>query len=203
MARRKNTTLFTLLYAVYLLLLGRFSGQKEVACSIINAGRDHPSFHPIVGFFVNSVIFITEVHDGEPFEDFLKRTHTGILETFEHQGYAVEQVFEELKIKYPDIPVSFNMLNIPSETAEEGAAPPETGYIGQIQDVKFDIEPYITEYRDALGIYWSYKKNIFKPGTIEYINKEYIEYLDYFSQNPGKSRSAYKHSKGKKNVWKD
>ncbi|MCP5054072.1 MAG: hypothetical protein GY940_43285, partial [bacterium] len=112
-----NTTLFTIMFAGYILLLSRFANQKDVACSIIHSGREHVGLYKIIGFFVNSLIFTTHVDDEESFSDFLRRTANDILELFQHQDYPAELVFEELKTQYPTVPVSFNLLNMQDETA--------------------------------------------------------------------------------------
>jgi hypothetical protein len=77
-------------------------------------------------------------------------------------------------------------------------APYHTADIGE---VKFDMEPYISEYKNGIDISWNYKRGMFKPGTIGYMVKEYIKLLDFFSKNPGKSFKAFKLSKGKRAVW--
>ncbi|MCP5102456.1 MAG: amino acid adenylation domain-containing protein, partial [bacterium] len=112
LAREYNTTLFVVMFSFYLLVLGRYSNQQPVSCSIISAGRDHEVLHPIIGFFVNSILFHTRIGGGEVFGDFLARMHHDVMECFRHQHYPLEQVFEELRMKYPEIPETFNMVNI-------------------------------------------------------------------------------------------
>jgi polyketide synthase PksJ len=201
LARQRNTTLFTILFSAYLMTLSRFSGHKEVACAIIAAGRDHPDLHPIVGFFVNSILFIARIDEGEPFADFLTRMHRQLTETFGYQDYPLELVFEELKTRYPDIPVSFNMLNVQSETAEETVDHAQPHHIDTIQDVKFHIEPYVTEYKSGLDIRWTYNRGMFKPSTIEYLGTEYVKLLDFVSRHPGQNYQAFRQSKQKKVIW--
>ena len=43
LAYTQNTSLFTVLFAVYMLVLNHFTNQEDIACSIISAGRDHIS----------------------------------------------------------------------------------------------------------------------------------------------------------------
>ncbi|MCP5054668.1 MAG: hypothetical protein GY940_46315, partial [bacterium] len=56
-------TLFTLMFSVYLLFLSRICNRKDIVCSVIAAGRDHPSLHHIMGFFVNSIIIQARVDE--------------------------------------------------------------------------------------------------------------------------------------------
>jgi tyrocidine synthetase-3 len=192
LAERHNTTLFVAMFSVYVLLLSRLSGEQEVVCSIIGAGREHASLHPIVGFFVNSIIYRTHADFRTPFDNFLERVKADTLELFRHQDYPLEPVFEELGMRYPEISVTFNMVSFGESIAAHEWEPIEKPHAENYIEVKFDLEPYITEYKNGLQIYWSYKKNLFRPETIAYIAKEYIQLMDYFSRNPGESYIEYR-----------
>jgi hypothetical protein len=200
MAVANNTTLFAVMFSVYIIMLFRFSRQKDIACSIIGAGRDHLSLHNIIGFFVNSILFKIEVQPEEIFSEFLQRVHTHIIETFKAQNYPLELVCRDLKIRYPEISVSFNMLNIQEKAGEQLPAF-EHHHIAQVQDVKFDLEPYVTEYKNAIQMYWVYKRKLFKPENIEHIIEEYIKLLDFFTTGLHKSYKHYQ-GKGKKQKFK-
>jgi amino acid adenylation domain-containing protein len=196
LAQAHQTTLFTVMLAAYILLLYRFSHQCDVVCSIINAGREHLGLHRLMGFFVNAVPFRTDVAVEEPFADLLDRLNNEILEAFRHQGYPLELVAEELKIRYPDISVSFNMGNMQDATAGTAIEDFTAHHVDHVQDVKFDMEPYLIEYRDGIDLFWSYKKRLFKPTTIGYMVQQYVNMLDFFTLNPGSSYQAFA-AKGK------
>jgi len=200
-AEKNNTTLFTVIFSLYILLLSRFAHQEDISCSIINAGRDHEALGDIVGFFVNAVLFRTRVEYDECFNDFLQRVHTEVLEMSQHQAYPLERVCEDLRMRYPDIPVSFNMLNIGDTHKMKKPNIDELPHIPDISDVKFDIELYIAEYKNAIDIIWTYRKNMFHPDSIDFLMKDYIELVEFFSRNPDESYKAYKLSKRKESIW--
>jgi iturin family lipopeptide synthetase B len=191
-AKENNTSLFMVMFSVYILFLARFTGEQDIACSFISAGREHVSLHNIIGFFVNSVIFRTRVDDGQSFESFLRRINNDILEIFEYQSYPLELLFEEMQMRYPDIPVSFNMTNIQDATVGRELRSPQPAHAEKAQDVKFDLEPYINEYKNGIHIYWAYRKNLFTPKTIEYMASEYIKLLDYFATHQNSDYKTYR-----------
>jgi hypothetical protein len=200
MAADSSTTLFVVMFSLYIMMLHRFSKQQDIVCSIIGAGREHLSLHNIIGFFVNSMLFRIDVYPGESFNDFLQRMQTSVIETFQNQGYPLELVCREMKIKHPDISISFNMLNI----LEKGGRSPDPFkpyHIEGVQDVKFDLEPYVSEYPEGINMYWVYKRSLFKPENIEHIVAEYIKILDFFT---GNSRRSYEdfHQRVKKKKFK-
>jgi hypothetical protein len=186
-ARDHNTSLFVLMFSLYILFLHRFSPGEEIACFIISAGRNHESLHPVMGYFVNMVLFKTRVDNEEPFNDFLERVNKEILESFQHQEYPLELVFKELNMKYPEVPLSFNMLNM-GETGQWDN--PDPG-IQVPFEAKFDLEPYITGYTNAIEIRWAYKKELFKAATIQYMAAEYVKLLDFFVNDLTKSYNDY------------
>ncbi|MGE5341852.1 MAG: amino acid adenylation domain-containing protein [Candidatus Omnitrophota bacterium] len=184
LAENQQTTLFTVLFSTYLILLSRFSGQNDVVCSIIGAGREHASLHHIVGFFVNSIIYHTRIDLNESFRHFLERVTRDLIERFQHQDYPLEPIFEELHMRYPDVSVSFNMLHTQESNTSSIPASITPGPGEHSQETKFDLEPYVTEYADGLHLYWSYKKNVFHPETMTYIVDDYIKLLEFFTENP-------------------
>ncbi|MCP5046542.1 MAG: hypothetical protein GY940_05170, partial [bacterium] len=190
-AMEANTTLFTVMFSIYILFLHRFTNREDISCSIINAGRDHEFLHNIIGYFVNSVLFTIRVDYDEPFLNLLQRVNTGVLEIFRHQSYPLELVFEELNVKYPDLPVSFNMFNISEPVEMKNPGDDSTAKLPFEPDIKFDLEPYVTEYQNGIGILWAYARELFKPDTIEYMVARYREMIDFFGKNPGKSYSDY------------
>ncbi|HLP46282.1 MAG TPA: condensation domain-containing protein, partial [Candidatus Kapabacteria bacterium] len=201
LARHTGSTLFMVMFSAYLLLLSRLTNREDVICSIISAGRDEPGVRDIVGFFVNSILFSIKVDMEEPFGDFIRRVHTEIVEVFQHQYYSIETIFKELKMKYPDVPASFNMLNTIEEPAAEGIENFKPGHTENVQDVKFDLEVYAAQYKNGILLNWVYKKSLFDPATIEYIGNLYMESLDFFKDHAHENFITYK-NKGNKNKGK-
>jgi hypothetical protein len=182
LARNNNTTLSMAMFSAFIILLSELAGQQDITCALISAGRNHISLSDIVGYFTNSVLIISRLAPAETIADFLERLDADVLETIEHQNYPVELVLDDLKINYPDIPAAFNMLNLQEETGEEEIETFPPGHIrGPIPDVKFDIELYVTEYKNGIEVFWNYNKSLFKPSTIELISRGYLKLLNYIT----------------------
>ncbi len=203
LSETNNTTLFMVTFTTYIIALSRYSNQKDIVCSIISAGREHETFYPVIGFFVNSVLFRIQVHAEEGFEEFLQRVQTDVLACFQHQYYPLELVFEEMKMRYPDIPVAFNMVNLPGTQEIKSLEPYDPYHISDTHDVKFDLEPYIIEYKNGIDIRWAYKKSLFDALTIESFVEDYMKLLEFFTTDPhgsyGDFRTAGKKRKFRRN----
>jgi tyrocidine synthetase-3 len=183
-AADNNTTLFIVMFSAYNWLLSLYSGQKEIVCSIISAGREHEALQGIVGFFINSLASKIKVDSEERFEDFLPRVDREIMELFQHQGYPLELVLDDLKMPFPGIDVSFNMLNMQQESTEAELESFESLHVEDMWDVKFGLALHVIEYKNGIEINWSYKKALFNPATITLISGGYLELLNAVTGNP-------------------
>jgi amino acid adenylation domain-containing protein len=193
LGKTRNITMFALMYAVYNIFLSSLTGQKYILTGIVNAGRDHPALHGVVGFFVNSVLFKVEIDGEKNFIDFAADVQERMLEVFSHQDYPLEMVLDEVGKTYPEIGASFNMLNV-LENESVGYEPPETllqqDY--RVQDAKFDIEPYVLEYSDSVEFNVSYNTRRFKAENMAFMMTRYKKMIEYFARNPYALLNRYK-----------
>jgi amino acid adenylation domain-containing protein len=181
LAETNNTSLSVVMFVIYNILLAHISNQEDIVCSLISAGRDHLSLHHIVGYFTNSILVKIHVDPDEDFDDLLHRVHNDVLKTLQYQAYPLELVLDEMNMSFPDITVSFNMLNIPGSSFDKEMNIHDSYHLEKLQGVKFDLEVFVTEYKNHIGLQWDYRKSIFKPGTIESIAHLYLKLLEELS----------------------
>jgi len=184
LSRQCRTSLLGVMLSAYLWMLYRYSGRMEVGCSVISAGRDNVLLHGLMGFFVNSLLFKTAVVEEESFSNFVGRVHQEVMEGLHYQSYPVELVFKEMGVRYPEVGVSFNMVNLGDIGPSQAGAAAKPGHIQDVQEVKFDIELYVHDENHGLDLDWRYRGGAFKPATIEYIAGEYGRILAFFTANP-------------------
>ncbi|MCI0470612.1 MAG: condensation domain-containing protein, partial [Candidatus Aminicenantes bacterium] len=193
LADSSSATPFTVMFSVYLLLISRFSGSKEVVCAIINSGREHLALHRITGFFVNSILYHNRIEPGESYHNLLQRINSDIIEVFNYQDFPVEPVLAQLRLDFPAIPASFNLLNMQDRTVQDHLEHHEPVHLDYYPDVKFDIESYFFEYKNCIEMRWTYNRTVYKPGTLKHIIEEYIAILDFFTSNPDKNIETCRH----------
>ncbi|MCU0289044.1 MAG: condensation domain-containing protein, partial [Acidobacteria bacterium] len=182
LAKANNTSLFTVLFCAYNIVLSHFSGQNEIWSYIVNSGRDHPSLENIVGYFVNSILLGTQVKPDENYIDLLQRVSGDFREALRYQQYAIELVLGGLKMKYPDIVVSFNLLNTNEWDAELAAL--DFSHMPDMGQLHFntDIELYARKYKNGIELNWRYKKSLFKPETIENVANGFLKLGRYITE---------------------
>ncbi|MCK4258362.1 MAG: amino acid adenylation domain-containing protein [Halanaerobiales bacterium] len=191
LAKDHNTSLFMVMFSAVNLLFSRLTNQKEIVIGVAGAGREHISLQNIIGYFINSILLKNHVEYDENFTDLLQRIDKETLEAFQHQSYPLELVLDDLKMRFPEVSVFFNMLNM-METATENELKSFAGeHIENVQDVKFDLEFYVVEYKNGIEIYWNYKNSLFLPETIEYFANEYLKVLGEIATTPAKKIKEY------------
>jgi acyl carrier protein len=177
LARENNATFAMVMFSIYNILLAHISGQEDIVCSLIGAGRDHPLLRHIVGYFTNSIMVKTRIDPEEEFENLLCRVHGNVMETLRHQSYPLEMVLDELSMSFPDIVASFNMLNMPGTAAGDDIETFAPHHIQKRQGVKFDLALFVTEHANSIELLWNYRTTLFEASTIESIANLYLELL--------------------------
>jgi amino acid adenylation domain-containing protein len=181
LARENATTFAVVMFSIYNILLAHLSGQEDIVCSLIGAGRDHPLLRQVVGYFTNSTMAKTRINPEEDFENLLCRVHDNVMETLQHQSYPLEIVLDELNMSFPDIAASFNMLNMPGTAAGDDIETFAPHHIQKRQGVKFDLALFVTEHANSIELLWNYRTTLFEASTIETMANLYLELLTELS----------------------
>ena len=190
MAEERQASLFMVLLAGFNLLLAKVAGQEEIIIAIPAAARQHEALKNIIGMFVNTLILRSRIEPAEPFADFFNRLKDNTLKVLEYQAIPLESICGQLKIKYPEVFVFFNMVNIGS-TQQENVKNLDSYHTEKVQNTKFDIVCYLTEYKNGIEINCHYYKNRFLPGTIETLIELYQEMLADIPGDPSRNIGEY------------
>ncbi|MCP5108355.1 MAG: hypothetical protein GY950_33520, partial [bacterium] len=98
LAGKQGTTLYTILLAVFNILLAKISGQEDIVVGTPVAGRRHVEMEPVIGMFVNTLA-LRNFPDGETsFTGFLQTVKENALNAFENQDYPFEELVEEIAV---------------------------------------------------------------------------------------------------------
>ncbi|MGW0994692.1 amino acid adenylation domain-containing protein [Streptomyces sp. NPDC002523] len=95
LAERNGTSLFTVLLAVYFLLLGGYSGSKDVLVGSAVANRRWQESENLVGMFVNTLVFRGRMHADPTFEAFVGRVRQMVHQAYDNQELPFELILEE------------------------------------------------------------------------------------------------------------
>jgi len=180
LAREQGATLFMVLQSAYALLLARWSGANDIVMSVPSAGRTEAAVEPLIGFFINTLVFRNDFSRNESFRDVLGRAKKDTLETYANQQIPFEMLVDELK---PERALSYNPLAQVKFVLQNYQAPINSGSTGGngfalpglaiepvssgVERIRFDLDLTASESADALHLGWSFKEDLFEATTIE------------------------------------
>ena len=95
-SKKQNTTLNSIIYAIYTLLLNKYTGQQEIVVGSLVAGRGHSDLENVVGVFINFLPILNHIYPNQTFREFLNTTAGKVLEAYENQDYPFEKILENL-----------------------------------------------------------------------------------------------------------
>ena len=96
LSQKANVTLFTSLFSAFSLLLGRYSGQEDIAIGTPIAGRTNWKSEELIGYFINTLVLRSDLSGQPDFYTLLKRNHQMTLAAYDHQDTPFEKVVDAL-----------------------------------------------------------------------------------------------------------
>ena len=96
LAAREGVSPFMLFLAVYMILLGRYSGQEDVLVSTPAANRSRRELEDLIGLFVNPLLLRADLAGNPTFRELLGRVRGVVLGAFEHADVPFQKIIEEL-----------------------------------------------------------------------------------------------------------
>jgi amino acid adenylation domain-containing protein len=177
LGRREGVTLFTVLLAGFQALLGRWSGQEDLAVGSPVAGRTRVEIEELIGFFVNTLVLRADL-SGEPeIRELLRRSRSMLLAAHEHQHVPFEKLVEELAPvrELGRTPLFEAMLSFQNGAPEPPRLPgleTELVPVGTAT-AKLDLEIQLAERGGALEGTVEYDADLFETATID-------RFLDHF-----------------------
>jgi fengycin family lipopeptide synthetase D len=198
LANKYNTSLFVVILSAFKLYLWNLTAQKDILVGTAGLGRNHADLRNVIGYFINTTILRNQIDIEENFEELLQRINANTLKALEYQYYPTELIVDELKIKYPKINVFINMLNM-GQSDKAYIEDFQAYHIEKVQDVKFDLVWYITEYANGVEIICNYLLDLFDMMTIEFIMDKFIKLLENILNNTTKPLKELK-SKKKRSI---
>jgi len=181
LALRENTTLYTVLFAIFYLFLFKIRrqdpGSDPIVLGTVTAGRRHADLQSVIGMFVNTLAVRNTPQSEKLFLSFLDEVKENTLAAFENQEYPYETLLEKLSLdrnlgRNPLFDVMFSLQNfdVPEIQLEGLAIKPHPCDVGIS---KFDLSLDGNEAGSELSMRFEYCTRLFKEETIN----RFIRYI--------------------------
>jgi amino acid adenylation domain-containing protein len=200
-AKSLGVTFYTILLAVFEVLLYRYTGQEDILVGSPTLGRSQVEFVPIVGYFVNPVVLRAKLSNNPSFEEFLFQVRQTVLEALTHQDYPFPLLVKKLQLdrdssRSPIFQASFALQQFQqSQNAlfllgDRGEANDDLGGIQlEIFDIsqqegQFDLALEIIENNSSTSGIFKYNTDLFDLATIERMASHFENLLLAVVDNP-------------------
>ncbi|MCP4657643.1 MAG: amino acid adenylation domain-containing protein, partial [bacterium] len=190
LSRRREATLFMTVLATFQVLLGRYSGQRDIVVGSPIAGRERKELEGLIGFFVNTVVLRSDL-GGDPaptFRQLLGTVERVALEAYTHQALPFEVLVEELAperdlSRNPVFQVMFALHNVPPwelELPGLEVQPLERLSETAIVDLTVSLERTEAELKGFV----EYNTDLFDPTTIARMAEHFTTLLAAVVRRP-------------------
>ena len=171
LGRGQDGTLFMTLVAACQVLLGRWSGQDDVAVGTVTSGRDRAELEGLVGFFVNTLVLRSRLDPAGTFSEFLAGVKGTVLDAFAHQDVPFERLVDALQpardtSRTPLFDAMIVLQNTPDQASELPGLRAEYVELPMVT-AHFDLTIHFQELDGALYGALTYNTDLFDADTIE------------------------------------
>jgi amino acid adenylation domain-containing protein/non-ribosomal peptide synthase protein (TIGR01720 family) len=200
LSQAEGATMFMTLLAAFHLLLYRYTGQQDLATGTPVANRTRGEVENLIGFFVNALVFRSDLSGSPTFRELLARVRVAALEAYEHQELPFEKLVQELQPERdfgvnPLFQVSFQLFSL-GETTGEG-----TGDAGELfgspplevergtANIDFALDMW--ELADGIWGVIEYSTDQFDAATVGGMAEHFLTLLEGIATDPDRRLSEY------------
>jgi len=189
LARSEGATPYMILLAVFQVLLYRYSGQEEIVVGGVTNTRTRPELEPLIGYFLNAVVYRTRVEGDSSFRQFLGNVRSTVLGALANSDIPFDSVVRELALKrepgrHPLFQVLFSMRP-PFTDFPEGWD--VTDMEVHSASTGWDLFVEFSEHPDALDGRIVYNTDLFDQATIRRLEEHFQQLLRSLLADPDQS----------------
>ncbi|MCL6755242.1 amino acid adenylation domain-containing protein [Nostoc sp. CCCryo 231-06] len=212
LSREAGVTLFMSMFAVFTIMLYRYTGQEDLCIGSGVANRRWRETEGLIGMIVNNIVLRTDISGNPTFRELLAQVRQVTLEAYANEDLPFDKVVEALKpernLSYnPLFQVMFSFHDAPlPELRLPGLSIKQHETVNN-QSAKFDLDIVViprSEQRvgrnspeakgietDGITIVWEYNSDLFDPVTIDRMMGEYQTLVEGIVANPDQQISQY------------
>ena len=187
LAGREGATPFMLLFAAYLTLLYRYTGEEDLLAGVPIANRTHSEIEGLIGFFLNTLVLRTRLAGGLGCRALLARVREVASGAYAHQDLPLETILQAMQAapagsadrgagKAPPFSVMFQVQNLPEPRLEFAGLTlraSRAGLTSQLATEIFDLCLVLEPGPEGIDGWVTYNARLFDPATIERLLAQY------------------------------
>jgi amino acid adenylation domain-containing protein len=191
-SQKGNATLSMILMTAFKVLLYRYSGQEDIIVGSPVAGRNQLESESLIGFFVNTIAFRTDLSGNPTFRELLERVRLVSLNAYANQDVPFDKLVQAIQperdpSRSPIFQVMFGM-NAPwtegnSRQLTNVTISSTFGYVHNSSS-SFDLTLVMRDTGKGLRVSVEYSLDLFEDDTIERMIDHFQTLLEGIAANP-------------------
>ncbi len=183
LAQEQKSTLSSLLFSIYKLLLYKYSGEKDFIVGMPVSGRIHPDMLNIPGMYVNNICLRNSIQPEDSFLSFMGKEHVNIIESITHSAFPFEELIRMENVRSDasrnpifDYCFVYQNFDLNSERGQHYFIPNGTS--------KYDLTLEVIESNNSLTYYLEYAEALYSEEDMLDFSGRFEFILDSILNNP-------------------
>lgn len=180
LAKRRDTSLFSILFATFQLLMQRHSGENDIVVGVpVSLREDHPNLQAMTGLLLNTLAVRQRILPEQSVDAFLSESVLTWTRAFENKNIPFEQIVDSVFPGQRDaslFQVMFVYNGESTQLCHDSLAltniPVTNGH------AKFDLTFFVKECGDELVLQIEYRLSCFSEKRIEQLGAHYQTLLN-------------------------
>lgn len=179
---QENVSLFMLLISAFIILINKYTGQKDFNIGTPVANRNQKEVENLIGFFVNTIVIRANLIKGHNFRQLLHQVKETCLGSFENQFVPFEKIVNSVlrevdTTRNPLFDILFSVNNYKVYELNEDEQDQFEYLPYNNRTSQFDINFNVNENRNGLFFDVEYSTDLFRRDTIERFIKHFEHIL--------------------------
>lgn len=193
LGKRRDCTLFMTLFAAFVALLQRYTGQEEIVIGTPVANRNRTETESVIGFFVNTLVMRVDVSGGPRFTELMDRVRKVAVDAYAHEDLPFEKLVEVLRPernldRQALFQILFGLHNYP-DTAQAIDVGNDRLRLRRIEvdggESKVDWALSITDLdQDGIKAQINYNTDLYRASTMQRLLRQYETILRHVAAEP-------------------
>jgi amino acid adenylation domain-containing protein len=182
LVKETNTTLYMVLQAILILLLWKYTGQKQIVIGSPVTARKNLDLQNIIGMFVNLVALKNQIHENKSFLEFLGEVRSNAIEAFDNRDYQFADLVKQLQLpreagRNPLFDIVFTFTDITDYKMRlKNLKIFNSKHKRELTNFVLHVEGLVNQGR--IGLNFSFSTNHFKRSRVEKMLARYLEILE-------------------------
>ena len=184
----QSATTFMGLYSLLAIVIGRYSGEKDVVLGTPIANREQAGVEQLIGFFVNTIVLRNNLASADNFQQLLLQNRDYAFDAFKYQQLPFDTLINTLKVNRANNydPIFQIMLAFQNTEKPDESIGISGDQVGQHQTVTslFDLTVNITESDLGTRFNWVFNPDLFDISSITRMAQSYLNILEAVVEQP-------------------